>query len=171
MPTCIIYLHPKFTVDEVDGRFFGGFIEHLGRCVYQGIYEPGTPFAYEHGIRQDVVDLIRQLGVTVVRYPGGNFASGYHWTNGVGPSEHRVTVRDLARQSLEPNSFGTDEFVHFARLVDGIPMLCANWGTGSPEEAMNWVEYCNSPTGTQWPDLRQQHGNEEPFGVPLWCWK
>lgn len=169
MPTCAIHVHPSLFIDEVDDRIFGGFIEHLGRCIYTGIYDPDSHLADDQGIRKDVVELIRELGVTVIRYPGGNFASGYHWTNGVGPPEERVKVRDLAWQSLEPNTFGTDEFIDFCRLVGAAPMLCANLGTGTPEEAMNWVEYCNSPTGTQWSNLRSDHGHAEPFNVPYWC--
>ena len=169
MPTCAIHLHPSLIIDDVDDRIFGGFIEHLGRCIYKGIYDPESHLANDQGIRNDVVDLIRELGVTVIRYPGGNFASGYHWINGVGPREERVRVRDLAWQSTEPNTFGTDEFINFCRLVGAEPMLCANLGTGTPEEAMNWVEYCNSPAGTQWSNLRSEHGQDEPFNVPYWC--
>ena len=110
-----VHLHPRFSVGEVDDRIFGGFVEHLGRSVYRGIYEPESHFADEHGLRSDVIELIRDLGISTIRYPGGNFASGYHWTNGIGPVDKRPTVRDLAWQSLETNEFGTDEFVQFCQ--------------------------------------------------------
>ncbi|MYD43691.1 MAG: alpha-N-arabinofuranosidase [Gammaproteobacteria bacterium] len=162
-------LHTQFQIDAVDDRIFGGFIEHLGRCVYQGVYEPDHPLSDANGLRADLRDALKELGVTVVRYPGGNFVSGYHWEDGVGVAEARRTVRELAWQSIEPNWFGTDEFIQLCRSLNWQPMLAVNLGTGTPEEARNWVEYCNALTGTYFADQRAKNGNEEPFDVPLWC--
>ncbi|MCY4657294.1 MAG: alpha-N-arabinofuranosidase [Gammaproteobacteria bacterium] len=164
-----LHLHSKFQVGEVDDRIFGGFIEHLGRCVYNGIYEPGNRLSNEAGFRSDVLQALREMNVSVARYPGGNFASGYHWQDGIGPQSHRPTTRDLAWQSTEPNTFGTDEFLRYCRELNCEPMLCTNLGTGTPEEAMSWVEYCNSPTGTKFANLREENGNPSPYDVKLWC--
>ena len=164
-----ILLHTQFQVDEVDPRIFGGFLEHLGRAVYEGVYDPDCRHTDEDGFRTDVMDTLNQLGMTIMRYPGGNFVSGYHWMNGVGPVEDRPTVRDLAWQSIEPNRFGTDEFVQLCGKMNWTPMLAVNLGTGTPEEARNWVEYCNCPTGTEFSNQRTTNGSNEPYGVPLWC--
>lgn len=164
-----IDLHTALTVGPVDPRIFGGFCEHMGRCVYEGIYDPTSSLADEHGCRTDVLDALDRLHMPVMRYPGGNFASGYHWLDGVGPQAERPTVRELAWQSIEPNQFGTNEFVALCRRLDWDPMLTVNLGTGTPEEARNWVEYCNSPTGTHFSDLRAEHGHPEPHAVGLWC--
>ncbi|MBM3359677.1 MAG: alpha-N-arabinofuranosidase [Betaproteobacteria bacterium] len=141
----------------------------MGRSVYEGVYEPSSRHADEDGCRRDVLEALRGLGLTIVRYPGGNFVSGYHWRDGVGPREQRPTVRELAWQSIEPNHFGTDEFMRLCRKLDWQPMLAVNLGTGTPEEARHWVEYCNCPAGTQQADLRAKNGHTEPFGVKLWC--
>ena len=164
-----IVLDPHYTIAQVDPRIFGGFLEHLGRCVYQGVYQPGAPSADENGFRKDVLGALRGLNMTVMRYPGGNFASGYHWMDGVGPQDQRPTMRELAWQSIEPNRFGTHEFLQLARIMDWAPMLTVNLGTGTPEEARNWVEYCNSPTGTRYADLRVKNGLKDPCQVRLWC--
>lgn len=164
-----IHLHTAFAIGDVDPRIFGGFLEHMGRCVYQGVFEPASVHADEHGLRHDVVGALRRLDMTIVRYPGGNFASGYHWRDGVGPRERRPTVRELAWQSIEPNQFGTEEFLTLCRMLGWSPMLCVNLGTGTPEEARDWVEYCNSPAGTRNADLRVANGSEAPHAVPLWC--
>ena len=126
---------------------FGGFLEHMGRAVYEGVYDPDCAQADEEGFRRDVMDALRRLRMTAMRYPGGNFASGYHWIDGVGPREKRPTVRELAWQSIETNQFGTDEYIRLCRKMDWTPMLTVNLGTGTPEEARNWVEYCNCPAG------------------------
>jgi alpha-N-arabinofuranosidase len=169
MDPTTLTLHPAFTIGRVDPRIFGGFLEHMGRAVYEGVYEPASRHADAHGCRRDVLDALRALDMTVMRYPGGNFASGYHWRDGVGPKQRRPTVRELAWQSIEPNQFGTDEFVALCRRMGWTPMLAANLGTGTPEEARHWVEYCNSPAGTQQADLRAANGSAEPHRVPLWC--
>ena len=162
METTTIHLHSGFTIGEVDPRIFGGFLEHMGRCVYEGVYEPASPHADEQGFRSDVTNALDRLRLPVVRYPGGNFASGYHWMDGIGPVADRPTVRELAWQSIEPNTFGTDEYMRLCRKLDWTPMLSVNLGTGTPEEARNWVEYCNAPKGTMYSDLRAKNGHPTP---------
>jgi alpha-N-arabinofuranosidase len=141
MKNTTIHLHSSFEVGRVDPRIFGGFLEHMGRAVYEGVYDPKSAHADEDGFRTDVLDALRRLRYTVMRYPGGNFVSGYHWMDGVGPRAQRPTVRDLAWQSTEPNQIGTDEYMVLCRKMDWTPMLTVNLGTGTPEEARNWVEY------------------------------
>ena len=169
MELTTIYLHTRFQVDWVDPRIFGGFLEHLGRAVYEGVYEPDSRHADEDGCRQDVLAAFQRQSMTAMRYPGGNFASGYHWMDGVGPKDQRPTMRELAWQSIEPNTFGTDEFIRLCRKMDWTPMLTVNLGTGTPEEARNWVEYCNCPPGTKYADMRAAHAQETPYAVDLWC--
>lgn len=169
MEKTTINLHTEFKIAPVDPRIFGGFLEHMGRAVYQGIYEPESAQSDEAGYRRDVLDRLRQLDMTTIRYPGGNFASGYHWQDGIGPRATRPTMRELAWQSMEPNQFGTDEFLQLCQQMKWTPMLTANLGTGSPEEARNWVEYCNSPTGTRYANMRASNGSQQPYAVPLWC--
>ena len=163
-----IVLDPGYTIAQVDPRIFGGFLEHLGRGVYEGVYHPQASSADENGFRRDTLGALRKLNMTAMRYPGGNFASGYHWMDGIGPKNQRPTVRELAWQSIEPNQFGTDEFIRLARQMGWTAMLTINLGTGTPEEARNWVEYCNSPVGTQYADLRVKNGSEDPYQVKLW---
>src|SRR5512146_646470 len=164
-----IVLDPAYTIAPVDPRIFGGFLEHMGRAVYEGVYDPKSSHADGDGFRQDTLSALRKLQMTAMRYPGGNFASGYHWVDGIGPKDQRPTVRELAWQSIEPNQFGTDEFIQLSRLMSWTPMLTINLGTGTPEEARNWVEYCNSPVGTRYADLRAKYGSEDPYQVRLWC--
>ncbi len=163
-----IALHTSFQIGHVDPRILGGFLEHLGRAVYDGIYNPGSAHAGEDGFRTDVMEALGRLQMTGMRYPGGNFVSGYHWLDGVGPRDQRPTVCDLAWQSIEPNRVGTDEFIALCRTMGWIPMLTVNLGTGTPEEARNWVEYCNARVGTKYADLRANNGNVQPYDVPLW---
>ena len=169
MLTASVVLEPSFTVGPVNRRLFGGFVEHMGRCVYTGLYEPGHPLADEDGFRTDVLDLVRELGISVVRYPGGNFVSGYRWEDGVGPAEDRPTRLDPAWRSVESNQFGLDEFIRWCRKADIEPMLAMNLGTRGTQEAVELWEYCNHPGGTSWSDLRQKHGAAEPYGVRMWC--
>jgi alpha-L-arabinofuranosidase len=169
MHTTRVVFNPAYKIGEVDPRIFGGFLEHMGRAVYEGVYDPKSAHADQNGFRRDVLDALRQLRMTAMRYPGGNFASGYHWEDGIGPKEKRPTVRELAWQSIEPNQFGTDEFVQMARMMDWTPMITVNLGTGTPEEARNWVEYTNSPVGTKYSNMRAANGSVEPFDVKLWC--
>src|SRR5262245_15582390 len=169
MEQASITLDPAYTVAEVDARLFGGFVEHLGRCVYTGVFEPGHPTADPSGFRSDVADLVRDLGVPIVRYPGGNFVSGYRWEDGIGPVAQRPARLDLAWRSLEPNRFGTDEFAAWCATVGAAPMLAVNLGTRGVEAASDLVEYCNHPGGTYWSDRRVRNGSREPHRVKTWC--
>lgn len=169
MDTTTITLHTQFQIGPVDPRIFGGFLEHMGRAVYEGVYDPASSHADPDGFRTDVMGALRRLNMTVMRYPGGNFASGYHWLDGVGPREQRPAVRELAWQSLEPNRFGTDEYIRLCRKMGWTPMVTVNLGTGTPEEARNWVEYCNCPAGTRYADMRAANGSVKPHAVKLWC--
>jgi len=169
METTTLHLHTAFTVDTVDPRVFGGFLEHMGRAVNDGVYRPQSVHADDMGCRTDVQAALRRLSFTAMRYPGGNFVSGYHWQDGVGPREKRPLVRDLAWQSIENNHFGTNEFMELSRRMDWTPMMSVNLGTGTPEEARNWLEYCNIESGSRWADLRREHGVADPHNIKLWC--
>jgi alpha-N-arabinofuranosidase len=152
-----------------DRRLLGAFLEHLGRAVYTGVYEPGSRLADQKGYRKDVMAEIKGLGVPLIRYPGGNFVSGYNWLDGVGPKDKRPTVLERAWNSLETNQFGTNEFIDWCNLVNAEPLLGFNLGTGSAEMAVAYVEYCNVDRGTKWSDLRRAHGYERPHNVRYWC--
>jgi alpha-L-arabinofuranosidase len=154
---------------DLDRHLLGSFLEHLGRAIYGGIYEPGSPLANANGFRKDVIEEIRTLGVPIIRYPGGNFVSGYHWQDGVGPKEQRPPVLDRAWNSIETNQFGTNEFMAWCRAAGTEPLLAVNLGNGTPENAAALVEYCNVPGGTRWSDLRRQHGVDSPHNVKFWC--
>ena len=156
-------------IGEVDKRLYGSFIEHLGRAVYGGIYEPGHPEADDQGFRKDVIDLVRKLGVPIVRYPGGNFVSGYNWEDGTGPKESRPRRLELAWTTIETNEVGIDEFQEWAKRAGSEVMMAVNLGTRGPDEARHLVEYCNFPGGTYYSDLRRKNGFEEPFGIKTWC--
>jgi alpha-L-arabinofuranosidase len=169
MAHALYSLHPSFTIGEVDPRIYGSFVEHMGRCVYTGIFEPDHPSADENGFRQDVAELVKELGVTVVRYPGGNFVSGYNWEDGVGPVKDRPVRLDLAWGTREPNTFGTNEFIDWCRQTEIEPMFAVNLGTRGIDDARRFVEYCNHPGGTELSDLRHEHGYPEPHGIKFWC--
>jgi len=162
-------INPARYRSDLDRRLLGSFLEHLGRAVYTGVYQPDSPLADENGFRTDVMDEIRALDVPIIRYPGGNFVSGYNWLDGVGPKDQRPTVLERAWNSLETNQFGTNEFIDWCRLVGTEPLLGFNLGTGTPEMAVAYVEYCNVDAGTKWSDLRREHGYEEPHNVRYWC--
>lgn len=162
-------LAKEFKIGKTDKRIYGSFIEHLGRAVYGGIYEPGHPEADENGFRKDVIKLITELDVPIVRYPGGNFVSGYNWTDGVGPKELRPKRMELAWSSLETNEFGTDEFMDWCKKANTEPMMAVNLGTKGPDEARQLVEYCNHPGGTYYSDMRIKNGHKDPYNVKLWC--
>jgi alpha-L-arabinofuranosidase len=162
-------LDKDFGLAEVDNRIYGSFIEHLGRAVYGGIYEPGHARANEAGFRTDVVELVKELQVSMVRYPGGNFVSGYNWEDGVGPTADRKRRLDLAWKTIETNEIGTNEFVEWSRLVGAQVMLAVNLGTRGIDDARNLVEYCNHPSGTYWSDLRIAHGYSQPHSIKTWC--
>jgi alpha-L-arabinofuranosidase len=169
MQNATLTLDKDFIISEVDPRLFGGFVEHLGRHIYTGIYEPGHPTADAMGFRQDVTELVRGLRMPIMRYPGGNFVSGYRWEDGVGPQEQRPVRMDLAWAALEPNTIGTNEFMDWCKQVNTEPMMAVNLGTRGPEEAQALVEYCNHPGGTHYSDLRKSHGYASPHGVKVWC--
>jgi len=156
-------------IDAIDDRLYGSFIEHLGRAIYGGLYEPGHPTADGQGFRGDVLDHVRALNTPIVRYPGGNFVSGYRWEDGVGPLEARPRRLDLAWKSLEPNAFGTDEFVRWCRRAGTEPMMAINLGTRGVDAARSLVEYCNHPSGTQYSDWRVENGCVEPHNIKVWC--
>ena len=164
-----ITLDPAFRVGPVRRRTFGSFIEHLGRCVYTGIHDPAHPTADADGFRKDVLELTRELGVSTVRYPGGNFVSGYRWEDGVGPVAQRPSRLDLAWHSTEPNTVGLDEFMRWAALAEVEPMMAANLGTRGVQEAVDLLEYCNVPGGTLLSDQRRANGAADPYNVKMWC--
>ncbi|GAA1080901.1 arabinosylfuranosidase ArfA [Nocardiopsis metallicus] len=164
-----LHVDPADPVAPVHRRTFGSFVEHMGRCVYTGIYEPGHPAADPHGFRRDVADLVRELGVSTVRYPGGNFVSGYKWEDGVGPREQRPVRRDLAWHSIETNQFGLDEFMTWCRDLGIEPMMAVNLGTRGLAEALDLLEYCNHPDGTHLSDQRVANGHPAPHDIRMWC--
>jgi alpha-N-arabinofuranosidase len=156
-----LVIDPAFAVADVDERVYGSFVEHMGRCVYGGIYERDGG-----AIREDVLELVRELGVTIVRYPGGNFVSGYDWEDGIGPRSARPRRLELAWRSIETNQVGTDEFLTWVRQAAAEPMLAVNMGTRGLDAARHLVEYCNAPRGTDWADRRPA---DDAYGVPVWC--
>ena len=153
---------------EVDPKIFGHFSEHAFRNIYGGMYDPDSPLSDEDGFRTDVLDAMRKANVTLLRYPGGNFVSNYHWEDGVGPKKDRKRVFDYAWKTEESNQFGTAEFIKLCRKVGAEPLICLNMGTGTIQEAMGWVEYCNGTGNTYYANLRRSHGYEEPFRVKYW---
>jgi alpha-N-arabinofuranosidase len=162
-------INPARYRSELDRRVLGAFLEHLGRAIYTGVYEPGSPKADAKGFRTDVIAEIKGLGVPIMRYPGGNFVSGYNWLDGVGPKKDRPTVLERAWNSLETNQFGTNEFIDWCKLVDTEPLLAFNLGTGTAEMAVAYVEYCNVEKGTKWSELRRSHGYQQAHNVRSWC--
>ena len=164
-----VFVDTRRTVAPLDRNLFGSFLEHLGRAIYEGIYDPGSKLSDSNGLRKDVIDEIRQLGVPIVRYPGGNFVSGYNWLDGVGPKENRPRVLDKAWNTLNTNQFGTNEFMAWCKAAGTEPLMGLNLGTGTPEQAAALVEYCNVAQGTEWSDLRRKHGFAQPYNVKHWC--
>jgi len=164
-----VTIDPAFAVAAVDPRLFGSFVEHLGRCVYTGIYEPGHASADEQGFRQDVAELTRDLGVPIIRYPGGNFVSAYNWEDGIGPVGERPTRLDLAWRSIETNHVGVDEFQRWVGTVGAETMMAVNLGTRGIDGARSLLEYCNLRSGTYWSDRRRSNGAADPYGIKVWC--
>ena len=156
-------------ISKIDDRIYSSFIEHLGRAVYGGIYEPGHETADDMGFRQDVMELIKELKVPMIRYPGGNFVSGYNWEDGTGDRSKRTRKMELAWNSIETNEVGIDEFQEWAKRADSDIMMAVNLGTRGADDARNLVEYCNSKTDTYYADMRRKNGFDEPFGIKLWC--
>ncbi len=169
MQAAKIVADPEFRIGEVDPRLYGSFLEHLGRAIYGGIYEPTHPHSDEMGFRRDVLDLVRELGVPVVRYPGGNFVSGYNWLDGVGPKDKRPQRLDLAWKCLETNAVGTDEFCEWARRAGAGVYMAVNLGAAGLDEARSLVEYCNLPGGSLYSDMRIANGHRDPHAIKLWC--
>ncbi|KAG5637929.1 hypothetical protein H0H81_002589 [Sphagnurus paluster] len=172
VPAPSIHIDPARIIDEVDPRIYSGFTEHMGRCIYGGLYDPGN----EHGLsdpntgfRNDVLEVLRELKVPLVRYPGGNFVSSYRWQDGIGPKELRPRRPELAWLTEESNQFGTDEFIAWCRTLGTEPFICLNMGTGTLEDALAWLEYCNSSSNTHYANLRRKNGHEEPYGVKYWA--
>jgi alpha-N-arabinofuranosidase len=164
-----IYVDSRRTIATIDRNLFGSFLEHLGRAIYDGIYDPGSKLSDASGFRIDVLNEIRQLGVPIIRYPGGNFVSGYNWLDGVGPKDKRPRVLNKAWNTIESNQFGTNEFLAWCKAVGTQPLMGLNLGTGTPAEAAALVEYCNVEKGTRWSELRRQHGVADPWKVQHWC--
>lgn len=156
------------TIGEVDKHIYGNFTEHLGRCIYGGIYDSISPLSDKNGFRKDVMAAVKELHPTIIRYPGGNFVSNYNWLDGVGPRSERIPRLDLAWGTLEPNHFGTNEFIAYAKAVGAEPYFTVNMGTGSIEEARRWVEYCNVKDGPYFAELRKKHGYPEPYNIKYW---
>jgi len=167
--TAKIVIDKDFIIGEIDKRIYGSFIEHLGRAVYGGIYEPGHPLADDMGFRKDVIELVKKIGVPIIRYPGGNFVSGYNWEDGVGPLEKRPKQLELAWSTVETNQIGTNEFIEWAKRVDAEVMMAVNLGTRGIEAAKNLVEYCNHPKDSYWSDLRISHGYRQSHNIKTWC--
>jgi alpha-N-arabinofuranosidase len=167
--TVRVYVDTRRTLAPLDRNLFGSFLEHLGRAIYEGIYDPGSKLSDATGLRKDVMDEVRQMGVPIIRYPGGNFVSGYNWLDGVGPKQDRPRVLDKAWNSINSNQFGTNEFMAWCKAVGTLPLMGLNLGTGTPEEAAALVEYCNVEKGTRWSELRRKHGIAEPYKVKHWC--
>jgi alpha-N-arabinofuranosidase len=155
--------------EDFNRRLFGAFLEHLGRSIYTGVYDPGNPLSDARGFRTDAIREVRDLHVPIIRYPGGNFVSGYNWLDGVGPKHQRPTVLERAWNSIETNQFGTNDFMDWAKAVGTEPLLGFNLGTGNSEMAIAYIEYCNFAKGTKWSDLRRAHGYEQPHKVKYWC--
>ncbi|KAI5928067.1 glycoside hydrolase superfamily [Camillea tinctor] len=179
--TPLIEVDANKRLSKIDPMTYGGFTEHMGRCIYGGIYEPGSPLSDSRGFRKDVLEALRELDIPVVRYPGGNFVATYHWQDGIGPQDQRPKRPELAWLGVETNRFGTDEFMQWLdALGEGKdqrvePYICLNFGTGTLDEALAWVEYCNGTRDTHYANLRRANGHPEPYRVKYWalgneCW-
>lgn len=167
-PQARIKIDTDRVIGEVHPHVFGNFAEHLGRCIYGGLYEPGSPLSDQDGDRKDVMEAIKGLGVTMIRWPGGNFVSGYNWKDGIGPRNLRPVRPEGAWGALEPNTFGTDEFLRYSEKTGVEPYICINAGLGTVEEARQWVEYTNESRSTYWADLRRKNGRDKPYNVKYW---
>ena len=164
-----VIIDKEYIISEIDRRIYGSFIEHLGRAVYEGIYQPESPFADEQGFRKDTLELVKECNVPIVRYPGGNFVSGFKWEDSVGPKDQRPAQVDLAWQVVESNQFGLNEFADWSKKAGSEVMMAVNLGTRGLLEAKDLLEYCNFKGGTQMSDLRRSHGYEEPHNIKTWC--
>jgi alpha-N-arabinofuranosidase len=167
--TPTISVNPNHKLSPINPNIYGGFTEHMGRCIYGGIYDPGNPLSDSNGYRKDVIAAMKELQVPVVRYPGGNFVATYHWIDGVGPKDKRPKRPELAWIGVESNEFGTDEFLRWCEVVGTEPYFALNFGTGTLDEALAWVEYCNSDKDTHYANLRRANGREKPWAVKYWA--
>jgi alpha-L-arabinofuranosidase len=164
-----VYVDSRRTIAPLDRNLFGSFLEHLGRAIYEGIYDPASSLSDSSGFRKDVIAEVRQLGVPIIRYPGGNFVSGYNWLDGVGPKKDRPRILDKAWNTIDTNQFGTNEFMAWSKIVGSKPLMGLNLGTGTAERAAALVEYCNVEKGTKWSELRRSHGIDQPYKLEHWC--
>jgi len=164
----VVEVDPRKQLGHLDRHVFGGFVEHLGRCIYGGIYDEGSCLSDRRGFRQDVLELLKPLRVSQLRWPGGNFVSNYHWADGIGPKGSRPSRPEIAWGGAEPNRFGTAEFLDYCAELGAEPYICLNMGSGTLEEALSWVEYCNSAQRTSWADRRRADGREQPYPVRYW---
>ena len=164
-----IIINKNFKIGEIDKRIYGSFIEHIGRAVYSGIYEPGHKTANKDGFREDVLDLVKKLNVPIVRYPGGNFVSGYNWEDGTGDKSKRPKKLDLSWYVVESNQVGIDEFQEWAKQANTEIMMAVNLGTRGPQDAVNLVEYCNGTADSEYANRRRANGFSEPFNIKTWC--
>lgn len=167
-PRATIKIDTERVIGDIDPKLYGNFTEHLGRCIYGGIFEEGSPLSDANGYRRDVMEVVKKLNVTLLRWPGGNFSSNYHWRDGIGPRDQRPPRLEMAWGTVESNRFGTHEFLNYAEMLGTEPYICANLGTGSWDEAQQWVEYCNSAEDTAMTRLRKQNGRSEPWKVKYW---
>ncbi|ORY55071.1 Arabinosidase C [Pseudomassariella vexata] len=173
--TPLIEVDARKKLSKIDPMTYGGFTEHMGRCIYGGIYDPGNPLSDSKGFRKDVISALKDLDIPVIRYPGGNFVATYHWQEGIGPREDRPKRPELAWLGVESNQFGTDEFMQWLDVLSEgkeqrvEPYICLNFGTGTLDEALAWVEYCNGMRDTYWANLRRKNGHPEPYNVKYWA--
>lgn len=163
-----IKIDTERTIGAIDPMIYGNFIEHLGRCINGGVFEEGSPLSDSNGYRRDVLDASKKMNVSLLRWPGGNFSSNYHWKDGIGPRDQRPPRLEMAWGTVESNRFGTHEFLQYAEMLGTRPYICANLGTGTWEEAQQWVEYVNSPADTAMTRLRKQNGRAQPWNVKIW---
>lgn len=167
--TPVVSIHPSRLISKINPNIYSGFTEHMGRCIYGGIYDPRNSLSDENGFRKDVLEALKELNIPVVRYPGGNFCATYHWMDGVGPKDKRPSRPELAWLGTETNAFGTDEFMKWCEVLGTEPYLCLNMGTGTLDEALAWVEYCNGTGNTYYANLRRKNGREKPYNVKYWA--
>ena len=163
-----IKIDPDRKIGDIDPKIYGNFAEHLGRCIEGGLFEEGSPLSDSNGYRKDVMQAVKNLDVTLLRWPGGNFSSNYHWMDGIGPRDKRPKRLEMAWGTIEDNRFGTHEFLNYTEMLGIEPYVCANLGTGTWNEAQQWVEYCNLAEGTAMTKLRRQNGREKPWKVTYW---
>ena len=163
-----VKINTERVIGDIDPKLYGNFIEHLGRCIYGGVFEEGSPLSDSKGFRRDVLDAVKKLNVPILRWPGGNFSSNYHWRDGIGPRDQRLRRLEMAWGTVESNRFGTHEFLDYAETIKTEPYICTNLGTGTWDEAQQWVEYCNSAEDTAATRLRKQNGRTDPWKVVYW---